>query len=164
MGYRPKKLNELLGDIGSEQRFVDVGPGQAEISLSCHPTDISIVRCEVDGDTVPFSFDSYTGTVDLPEHLRGQTARIYYRYKTRHEADTVVEDIRLQEKVRLGRPLTEHEESRAVVIAQVEGGPYRGGDIIYYEKPKPPLTRWQDRWQRFRFWLGHLVARILGWD
>jgi len=152
-------LTGSLGDLTLD-RETKIWPGQREVRLDTTADKIEVTHCKIDGDTVPFNFDSKTGTLDLPKdlpgRLRGRPVTIAYTTKIsdpesiRHTYQKIE---RLEIERRKMSPPAPEPRRRRVVLGNAGAGPYRSSEIVCYEKPtRGPwyvqLWRWLMR--RFR--------------
>lgn len=149
----------------------EIQPGEPEAKLSTRVDRIEVIQCEIDGDTVPFEFDSATGTLDLPDHLEGRPVKVTYTSSVK-DADTlrrIYQSIRQAEIERQTRDewaeaweRSEHDVAPVpqpdpgIVVGETAGGPYRSAKIVKYTpKPEPKLPWYRRLWlwlTRSRTW------------
>jgi hypothetical protein len=148
-----------------------IAPGEDEKKLSERADRISVIKCEINGDTVPHSFDSSTGTLDLPEHLQGQEVTVTYTSTIRdpNVLQRTYQEIHRQEIERQAREEWNEAWRRSeqdvspvpqpdpgIVVGETGGGPYRSSKIVKYTpKPEPKLPWYKRVWMwltRCRTW------------
>lgn len=153
------------------QQVALIGPGRDEVQLDTRTDRIRIVQCEIEGDLVPFQFDSTTGTLDLPEHLQGREVKV--TYTTTVSDPTILkrtyQEIQRQEIERQTRREWNEAWKRSeqdvapvpqpdpgIVVGETAGGPYRSAKIVKYTpKPEPKLPWYRRLWlwlTRCRTW------------
>lgn len=149
----------------------DIMPGEDEVALPERADKITVVKCEIDGETVPFDFDSFTGTLDLPDHLKGRPVKVTYTSSVK-DADTLRQlyqsirqaEIERQTREEWNEAWERSEQDVALsaqpdpgtVVGETGGGPYRSAKIVKYApKPEPKLPWYKRLWlwlTRSRTW------------
>jgi hypothetical protein len=139
---------------------VVISPGEGEVRLPTRTDSIRIIECEINGDTVPFDFNSTTGTLDLPEHLRGGEVKVTYTSLVRdpYLLRRTYEEIHRQETVRLRRKPSwkpAPPQPELIVVGETGLGPYRSAPLVRYE-PQPEKLPWYKR-------LWHWLTKCRRW-
>jgi hypothetical protein len=137
------------------ERVVDIRPGAERVALDRADT-IQILRCESEGDTVPFHFNPRTGTLDLPAKYMRRGVRVTYTDSQSAYREEVYREIREEEQQRRGLPPLPCDQ--LAIIDRLERGPYRSSAIMVRTKADlaKPLTWWQKLnglLKRFTLWL-----------
>lgn len=144
---------------------VIISPGEGEVRLPTRTDSIRIIECEINGDTVPFDFNSTTGTLDLPEHLQGQEVKVTYTSLVRdpYVLRRTYEEIHKQEAIRLKREPSwkpAPPPPALVVVGETGVGPYRSAPLVKYEEPKPKTT-----WRRWIWgWIVRAARQLYRWS